>query len=161
MQIEIIVAMTKEGVIGKAGGIPWRISDEMKLFRKLTVNNTVIMGRATWLSLPEKFRPLPDRINIVVSSTMTVQDGAVVCAGLEDAVEAAKKYPGRIFCIGGAQLYRAALAVANVLHISWVKKDYVGDVYFPKVDFAKWKEVETEEFGEFTYKKYINITANR
>jgi dihydrofolate reductase len=155
MIINIIVAMTKERVIGKDGAEPWgNIREDMKLFRDLTTNNIVIMGRKTWLSIPQRFRPLPDRTNIVVSGTLGAQSGAIVCKTLDKALEIASNRGKEIYCIGGGQLYSAMMPLARVLHISWIKKDYEGDTNFPEINFADWKEEETKEFEEFTYKRY-------
>ncbi len=152
--LNIIVAMTRDRVIGRDGKIPWHLKDDMALFKKLTVGNTVIMGKTTWLSLPDKFRPLPDRTNIVVSGTLPDQDGAVVCRSVDEALNEAKGSDGEAFCIGGAQLYKAMLPLADVLHVSWVKKDYDGDARFPDVDFSKWREVESQDLDGFTYRRY-------
>ena len=153
--VSIIVAMTEDRVIGNGGRIPWRITEDMALFKMLTTNNIVIMGRTTWQSLPDRFRPLPDRVNIIVSGTLPDQQGATVCKDVGSALGEAKKHTGQVFCIGGAQLYKAMLPLADVLHISWVKKKYEGDAYFPEVDFSMWDEIESREFEEFTYKKYV------
>ncbi len=153
--LDIIVAMTKDRVIGKNGRIPWHIKEDMALFKELTTNNVVIMGRTTWQSLPDRYRPLPDRINIVVSSTLSSQDGATVCDDIDEAMKVAKTHERGIFCIGGAQLYKAMLPLADMLHVSCVNKHYDGDAYFPEVDFSKWREVESKTFDEFTYRKYV------
>lgn len=154
MELHIIVAMTEDYVIGKDGGIPWRIKQDMELFKKLTMGNTVIMGRRTWESLPQKFRPLPGRNNIIVSSTMGEVEGARVCRSLEEGMEIAEEYGKEVFCIGGAQLYGAALPVADFLHISMVKLKYGGDTLFPKVNWDEWSLVKREEFEEFIYGEY-------
>ena len=154
MAIHIIVAMTKDRVMGKDGAIPWHIAEDAKLFRELTTNSAVIMGKNTWLSLPERFRPLPNRVNIVVSSKLTEQKGAIVCKSVKDAVAVARGTGSEVYCMGGAQLYAEMLPLTQVLHISWVKKSYEGDIHFPELDLSKWKEEETREFAEFTYKRY-------
>ncbi len=154
MKIHIIVAMTKDRVIGKRGALPWHIHEDAKLFRELTTSNTVIMGKNTWLSLPDKYRPLPQRANIIVSGTLPEQKGAVVCKSVEEALEIARGYDKDLFCIGGAQLYATLLPFADELHISWVKGSYDGDTYFPEVDMSQWDEKETKDFEGFVYKSY-------
>jgi dihydrofolate reductase len=124
----IIVAMTKDRVIGKDGTLPWHIPDDLKLFRKLTTGNTVVMGRTTYDSIG---KPLRDRNNIVVTRSVRAIPGAVVCATFEDAVTEAEGLEKDIFFIGGASIYRQALPVANAMHVSWVKKEYAGDIRFP------------------------------
>ncbi len=155
MEIQIIVAMTRDRIIGKDGKIPWSIPQDLNLFKRLTSNNTVIMGKNTWLSIPMRFRPLPDRVNIAVSGTLENADGAILCKDINEAMKRAEEQNGKVFCIGGAQLYTAMLPLAKTLHISWVKEIYSGDAHFPEVDFKEWKEVEAKEFKEFTYKKYV------
>ena len=155
MPLSIIVAMTDDRVIGANGRVPWSIPGEMKLFKELTVGNTVIMGRSTWDSLPERFRPLPNRINIVVSTTMGHQEGITVCRTIEEAIEKTHNYSKEVFSIGGAQIYAATLPLADTLHISWIRKKYEGDTYFPKIDLDRWTITETKEADEFTYKKYL------
>jgi dihydrofolate reductase len=154
MAISIIVAMTKDRVIGAGGEIPWHIADDMRMFKSLTEGNTVIMGKRTWLSIPDEFRPLPGRENIVVSTTLGEQRGAKVCRSVAEAVKEAKKTGREIYCAGGARLYAAMLPLADTMYISWVKGEYDGDTYFPEVDLTKWKEVETREFPDFVFKKY-------
>ena len=155
MSINIIAAMTEDGVIGSNRNIPWKIPEETRLFKELTTGNIVIMGRNTWESLPSKFRPLPNRTNIIISTTMREQEDAIVCRTVQEAVQKTHEYPGEVFCIGGAQIYAAMLPLANALHISWIKKRYEGDTYFPEIKTDEWNLTETKEFEEFTYKQYI------
>ena len=114
------------------------------------------MGKNTWLSLSDKYRPLPRRTNIIVSGTLQEQKGAIVCKSVEEALKVARIYGDDVFCIGGAQLYEAMLPLADVLHISWVKISYDGDTYFPKVDLDLWEEKETKDFDGFTYREYVH-----
>ena len=154
--VSIVVAMTRDGAIGDKGTMPWHIREESEHFRSLTAGNAVIMGKNTWISIPERFRPLPDRLNIVVSSTMGDQKWAVVCRTIEEAAmiaEASGK--GEAFCIGGAKLYEAMLPMAKVLHISWIEGSYKGDTYFPKVDWTQWQLKKIERYDKFTYEKYL------
>ncbi len=154
--IHLIVAMTKDRVIGNNNKLLWQISDDMKLFKELTTNNTVIMGRNTWESIPKKFRPLPNRKNIVVSKTLNRTNGAEIASSIDDAVRMARGNVGQIYCIGGAQIYKEFLEkeLVDILHISFVKKEYDGNVFFPKINFNEWEETETKEFNEFIYKKF-------
>ena len=154
MQLHIIAAMTTLRVIGKEGKLPWHLPEDMKLFRELTTGNTAIMGKNTWISIPEKFRPLPNRTNIIVSSTLEEQSRAIVCKNIPDAINEAKKIGKDTYFIGGAGIYKESLALADVLHISWVKENYEGDTLFPEINFSKWIEVKSEEKTGFIYKKY-------
>jgi dihydrofolate reductase len=156
-ELNVITAMTSKRVIGKGGKIPWKIPEEMKLFKDITMGNAVIMGKNTWFSLPEKFRPLPGRANIIVSGSILGQNGATVCKNIEEALMFADKLGVKVFCIGGAQLYSTMLGGADVLHVSWIKKDYDGDAYFPEINFSEWKESEVKDYPEFTYKRYVRV----
>jgi dihydrofolate reductase len=155
--IHLIVAMTNCNIIGNDGKLIWQIKEDMKLFKENTIEQTVIMGKNTWESIPTKFRPLPKRNNIVISRSLNELASAEVANSIEESLKIAKKYNKEIFCIGGAQIYKEFLEknLVEVLHISWVQKNYDGNIYFPKIDFNNWKEIEKKEFEEFTYKKYI------
>ena len=157
MGISIIVAMTEDRVIGEGGMIPWHIAEDMKLFKTLTTGGTVIMGKTTWLSLPEPFRPLPGRANIIVSTTLGEQAGAKVCRSVDEAINEAKKNNNEIYCMGGGRLYSAMVPLADTMYISWVKSTYDGDTYFPEIDFARWKEVEAKNYPDFIFKKYSRV----
>ena len=153
--INLIVAMTKNGVIGNDGQLIWDLKEDMKVFREKTSGQTVIMGKTTWDSLPKKFCPLPNRNNVVLDWEPYDLEGATVCTSIESSIEKAKEFGKEIFCIGGASVYKAFLPFVEILHISWVKKDYIGNVLFPEVDFSHWEEVESEDFKDFVHKKYV------
>ena len=155
MSVNVIVAMTEERVIGNKGSIPWKIPEETKLFKELTTGNIVIMGRNTWNSLPERYKPLPNRTNIIISTTMQEQKGAIVCKTVQEAMQKTHEYSGEVFCIGGAQIYTAMLPLTETLRISQIKKRYEGDTYFPEINFDAWDLKETKEFMDFTYKRYV------
>lgn len=152
--IHLIAAMTKNNVIGNDAKLIWHLPEDMKLFKQLTTNNTVIMGKTTWLSIPKKYRPLPNRKNIIISKTLQKAEGAEIAKSIEESIEIAKKYSGKIFCIGGAQIYKEFLGLVEYLHISHLKNEFEGNVFFPKINFDEWIEIEKIEFEDFTYKKY-------
>ncbi len=154
MEIGIIVAMAKNRVIGNNGKLPWKIKEDTLLFKGLTMNRTVIMGRKTWLSLPSIFRPLPNRNNIIISKTLGPQPGAVVCKTIDEAIAVAERFNCDAYCIGGAQLYSEMLPMVKILHLSLVKGIYSGDTYFPEINYDEWTLEETAEFEAFTYKRY-------
>ncbi len=154
MKIHLIVAMTRKGVIGAKGSIPWDLPGERRLFRRLTLGKTVIMGKNTWDSLPDNHRPLPGRRNIVVSAVLGRQKGAMVCRTLEEALENARESGKDIYCIGGAKLYKQALPLADALDVSWVQEAAKGDVFFPRVDWELWRCSLTKRHPGFTYKRY-------
>ncbi len=149
--INIIVGMTKEKVIGKNNTLPWHIPEDLQNFKKLTDNTTVIMGRKTYQSLPPKFRPLPNRHNVVVSRTLTniEEIGVDICPSIESALEKAKSYGKKIFFIGGTTIYRQALPFTERMYISYVKKNYEGDTYFPEFDQKDWNIESRQDFEKF------------
>lgn len=150
----IIVAMTKKNVIGKDNTIPWHISDDLKLFKKNTINNTIIMGRKTYESIG---KPLPKRNNIIVSSKLRSKDKIKVCGTFEKAVELAENLGKDIFFTGGNQIYKSALKIADYIYLSLVKGNYSGNVFFPEYDKKKWKIINTQEYDKFTFIKYKKL----
>ena len=147
----IIVAMTKDRVIGEDNRIPWYIPEDLKAFKRITSGGVVIMGRRTFESIG---RPLPNRHNLVVSKTLVSIEGAEVFGRLEDAVERAAQFHKKIFFIGGREIYKKALDIAEYMYISWVKGSYTGNILFPDFNQGNWVEIETEEHEEFCLKTY-------
>jgi dihydrofolate reductase len=140
-RIEIIAAVASNGVIGEGNALPWRLPADMQRFRALTTGHSVIMGRKTWDSLG---RPLPDRQNIVVSRREGwTPAGATTASSLDDAIALAR-LPDPVFVIGGAQLYRAALPIADVMHLTEVHGEFDGDTRFPDYAREPWREVARE-----------------
>ena len=149
--LAIIVAMTDEGAIGIDGRLPWDLPADRQLFRKLTEGNTVIMGRATFNSLPA---PLPNRHNIVISRTAGDVKGATVCRGFLEGLSQGWRLGRPMFIIGGVELYRKALPIADILHVSWVAGNYAGDRHFPPFDLAAWEPVEDTAYPGFRHITY-------
>lgn len=140
--ITLVLAMAENGVIGRDGAIPWRIAEDMKRFKALTVGKTVVMGRKTWDSLPRK--PLPDRANIVVTrQTGWSAAGAVTASSLDDALDKAGNADD-VMVIGGGEIYRAALARADRIELTEVHGAFDGDAHF-EFDRASWREVARED----------------
>jgi len=132
--MEIVVAMAKNNVIGQNGDLPWHVPADLAHFKKLTTNHAILMGRRTWESIG---RPLPDRLNIVVTRQKEyVADGAVVVHSIEDGLIAAGKQ--RVFIIGGAEIYKNALPKVTQLHVTKIDAELVGDTWFPKIDETLW-----------------------
>jgi dihydrofolate reductase len=150
--VTIISALTRKGVIGKDNAMPWHISEESKLFKKLTLGGTLIMGRKTFESFGS--RPLPRRKHIIVSRSMPETEGVDICRTLKDAVDKAGAYEKDVFCIGGSEIYRQMLPKTNRLYLSYVKEDYPGDIYFPEFDLEEWQVVREEDHKEFTFVEY-------
>lgn len=144
--IAIIAAMTKKKVIGKNGKLPWKIAEEMQNFKRLTTGNTVIMGRKTFESIG---KPLSDRINIVVSSTLHPQAGIMVCRNITAALTEATTFENDVFIIGGATIYRETIPFADIMYLSYIKQDYEGDAFFPEFNEKEWSIEKKEDHDEF------------
>ncbi|WP_394248081.1 dihydrofolate reductase [Arthrobacter pityocampae] len=131
--IGMIWAQTEDGVIGKDGGIPWHVPEDLAHFKATTTGHPVIMGRRTWESFPSTFRPLPDRTNIVVSGSGVDLPGAVVVDSLEAAFDAARTSPGadEIWVIGGGRVYADAMQHANAALVTVVESAVEGDTLAP------------------------------
>ena len=139
--LALIFAVASNGTIGVDGALPWRLPDDLKRFRALTVGHSVIMGRKTWDSLP---RALPHRQNIVVTRDRSLQaPGADVVHSLDEALDRVA-LPPPAFCIGGAELYRLALPRADRLYLTEIARDFEGDVRLPALDPAQWREIARE-----------------
>ncbi len=142
--ISLVLARADNGVIGNKGGIPWRIPDDMKRFKALTMGHPIIMGRKTWDSFPKK--PLPGRTNIVITRDRNWRaDGAVVVHSFEDALAQARaENPTEISVVGGRDIYLASLADATRIHLTEVHVHPEGDVTIPAFDRTVWKEIARE-----------------
>ncbi|WP_300390250.1 dihydrofolate reductase [Henriciella sp.] len=150
VKLSIIVARSRNGVIGRDGGLPWKLADDLALFKQTTSGKPIIMGRHTWESLPKK--PLPGRQNIVITRDWAyAAEGARVYSNLNAAINSAKAIAARdgeneVFIIGGESLYRRALPMTDVLYISEIDADVEGDTVFPSFDESAFREVATKPF---------------
>ncbi len=141
--LEIIVAVSENGVIGYEGGMPWHLRADLQRFSQITRGGTVIMGRKTWESIiARNGKPLPGRTSIVLTRNKdySVEDG-IVAPSLETALWFAGGTK-RAFVIGGASLFEEALPRAHVLHLTEVHIECFGDTFFPSFDWTKWKIAE-------------------
>ena len=142
------VARARNGVIGRDGRLPWRLSSDMSLFKTLTMGKPVIMGRKTWDSLPRK--PLPGRTNIVLSRDGSFEPkGAIRCEDFSEAVQIAREQAvedgaSEVCVIGGADLFALALPRARRMYLTEVDADVEGDALFPPFDEGQWREVARE-----------------
>ena len=140
-RLYLVAAVAKNGVIGAGGKLPWRLPEDLKHFKNLTLGHPVIMGRRTWASLG---RPLPGREHIVVTRRAGYEAlGASVAASLAAAVALCAGEP-TAFVIGGAEIYAAALPLADGLVLTEIDRDFAGDTYFPDWDRAAWKVTQRE-----------------
>jgi dihydrofolate reductase len=143
MTFKIIFARARNGVIGKDGGMPWHLPEDLAHLKRTTLGGTVIMGRKTWDSLPPRFRPLPGRTNIVVTRQQGwAAEGAVVAHSLAEAGRAAP-VGSTVWLIGGAQLYSQGMADATEAVVTEIEADFDGDAFAPEFGPA-WKEVTRE-----------------
>ena len=145
MTLSLIVAVSKNGFIGKNGSLPWQISEDLKRFKKITSNSVVIMGKNTFLSIG---KALPNRANVVVSTTLNSADGCEIIRSLEEAINSSKeKFPDKdIFLIGGYAIYKNGEIFADTLYLTKVDVKVEGDVSLPDFDWESWKEIEREDF---------------
>ena len=142
------VARARNGVIGRGGGLPWRLKSDLALFKATTLGKPVIMGRKTWDSLPR--RPLAGRLNVILSRDGSFEPGgAVVCERFEEAVEIAREQAEddgveEVCVIGGAALFALALPKARRIYLTEVEAEVEGDVTLPSFDETHWREVRRE-----------------
>ncbi|GAA2340149.1 dihydrofolate reductase [Saccharopolyspora halophila] len=141
--IGLIWAQASNGVIGRDGIMPWHLPEDMKHFRETTSGAAVLMGRRTWESLPARFRPLPGRRNLVLSRTP--QEGAETFPDLRQALAAVS---GDVWVMGGAEVYRAALPVADRIEVTEIRESFEGDTHAPEVGrepdaVGEWQESST------------------
>jgi dihydrofolate reductase len=157
MSVSLIAAVADNGCIGKKNQLPWYLPEDLKRFKQLTTGKVVLMGRRTWESLPEKFRPLPNRTNVVI----TRQPNFTVPAGVEvypDITAALQKHSGdELFIIGGAEIYKQTIGAADTLFITEVHQTIDGDAFFPTIDKAAWKETSRENFAGFSFVTYSKL----
>ena len=162
MQLHLIFARSRNGVIGVDGGLPWHLPEDLAHFKRCTLGCPVIMGRKTWDSLPPKFRPLPGRANVVVTRQADWQaPGALCAASLEQAMERCGAAE-HVWVIGGAQLYALALPLAATAVVTEVDTEVEGDAFAPTFG-AQWEETAREEHTAANGLRYrfITLTSQR
>ena len=139
--LAIVVAAAENNVIGSGNRLPWRLPDDLKRFKALTLGKPVVMGRRTWESIG---RPLPGRANIVVSRQPGLRiEGCTVVDSLTQALAAAAGHP-EVMVIGGAEIYRQALASTTTVHLTRVHASVAGDVYFPELPAQEWAQADVQ-----------------
>jgi len=159
MKLTLIVAVSENGVIGRDGDLPWRLSADLKRFKHVTMGHVMLMGRKTWESIG---RPLPGRTSIVISRQADFQTGfddVPVAVNLDEALSKARSAAAdanEVFVIGGAKFYEMTLPRADRLLLTRVLADVEGDVVFPPVDWGEWrlmseKQHPADEKNEFAH----------
>ena len=149
--ITIVAAMTKDRIIGKDNKVPWNIPEEIKHYREIVSNGTVVMGGTTYMLMKNS---LPGKHNVVISRTLGVTEGIDVCSSIENGLEKAKSYGDDVFVVGGQTIFEQTIDSADMMELSLIKKDYEGDKFFPKFDFNDWKVEKEEDFQEFKFIVY-------
>lgn len=142
MRLSLIVAVARDGAIGKDNQLLWHLSADLKRFKALTTGHTILMGRNTWLSLPNG--ALPNRRNVVISRTLVSAEGAEVCASIEDALTLVAD-EREAFVIGGGEIYSALLPSAQRIYLTEVDATFEGaDTYFPTIEWDQWTILHEE-----------------
>ena len=138
--ITVIAAIGKNGELGKNNDLIWHLPNDLKRFKKVTAGHHVIMGRKTYESLG---RPLPNRTNIVITRNPNYKaEGCIMTYSLEEAITFAKTEDPNPYILGGAQIYKQAIKIADVLDLTLVDAELHADAFFPKIDTTIWKEVD-------------------
>lgn len=159
MIISLIVAIAANNVIGKNNQLPWHLPKDLKHFKQLTTGHAVFMGRKTFDSIG---KPLPNRRNIVISRSVKQIEGCEIVASLEEALKLCKNEE-EVFVIGGAEIFREALPLANRVELTQIHHDFDGDTFFPEIEMNNWQETKREDFlpDEKNLFSYSFITLNR
>ena len=159
--ITIIAAASENNVIGKDNKLIWHLSDDLKHFKELTKGHHVIMGRKTFESMP---KALPNRTNVIITRNRNyTADNAIVVQSLDDALKISKK-DSQPFIIGGGEIYKMALSIADRIELTRVHANFEGDAFFPEIELSEWKEVKIDKRKkdenhnyDFTFIRYDKI----
>lgn len=163
IQLSLIAAVARRHVIGREvagiGTLPWHLPEDLKHFRELTKGKPVIMGRKTWESLPDRFRPLPDRLNIVVSRNPRVELAGALLAGSIDAALKVCRGATEAYVIGGAEMYQQSISYASKLEITEIDLDVPdGDRFFPPISPNEWETEQRNSFVAANGLRYSFVT---
>ena len=142
MKISLIAAFAEEGVIGKDGKIPWTLKEDLKHFRNKTEGSSVVMGRKTYESIG---RPLPNRLNIVMTRSPKKLGGVKEVSNRKEALEIASSYSNEVFIIGGEKIYEEFLPMATKMYLTKIDIKVKGDSFFPKWSLNDWKELSRRD----------------
>ena len=152
MIVSLIVAVAENNVIGKDNTLIWHLPKDMQFFKQTTLNHHIITGRKNYISIPEKFRPLANRTNIVLTRQNNfTEENCVILNSLEKAIEFAKKNnETEVFIIGGGQIYKEALdkGLVDKMYITHVHHAFEGDTFFPEIETKNWKKISEEHHSK-------------
>ena len=151
MKVSLICAASQNGVIGRDNRLPWRLPADLAHFKRLTTGHHILMGRKTWESIG---KPLPNRANIIITRQAKFQaEGCLVAHSLEKALALCSD-DEEIFVIGGAEIYRQVLPVANKIYLTRIRQDFEGDTFLFEIDLSVWQETFRENFLPDEKNKY-------
>ncbi len=160
MNIHMIFAQSANGVIGLNGVMPWHLPEDLAHFKKLTLGSPVIMGRKTWDSIPDKFRPLPGRTNVVITRQQNwLAQGAHTAFSLNDALARCQN-AAEVWIIGGAQIYALAEPLASRIEVTRIDKTFNGDAFAPQLG-SVWQVSHQEDHVSAAGLKFSFITYQR
>lgn len=149
--ITIIAAVAENGALGKDNQLIWHLPADLKRFKKVTLGHHIIMGRKTFESLG---KPLPNRTTIIITRNKNyTQKNCIIVNSLNDAIEAAKEDPNP-YILGGAEIYKQAMKIANKLDLTLVHHNFEADAFFPEIDLNIWQETSREDFKSDETNKY-------
>jgi dihydrofolate reductase len=159
-KLHLIYARAANGVIGKDNTLPWHLPEDMAHFKRTTLGCPVIMGRKTWDSLPAKFRPLPGRLNIVVTRDADWAAAGAACANSLEAARDLCPAGSHAWVIGGAQIYALALPLASTVVITEIARDFEGDAFAPTLG-PEWRETARESHVAASGLPFAFVTYTR
>ena len=155
MLLTLIAAVSENNVIGNRGTIPWHIPEDLQRFRDLTSGHPVIQGRKTYESIVKKLgHPLPGRKNIVLSKNLASREGILVARTVEEALRFAVAERKDAYAIGGEEVYRTFLPLADRMELTRVHKRVEGDSFFPEIDFNSWEKINEVKRRSYSFLKY-------
>lgn len=151
MPVTIVAAVARNGVIGSEGGLPWHLPEDLRRFKTLTMGGVLVMGRRTFDSIG---RPLPGRETVVVTRRPDPIEGVMIAGSVETALATAAATGREVFVVGGAEIYRQTIDVAEVMELTELTADYPGDTYFPAFTTPPWQEVARTPGDGFDFVRY-------
>lgn len=155
MIISIIAAMDQNRLIGSENDLPWHLPVDMKYFKETTLGHYVLTGRKNYESIPEKFRPLKGRTNLVVSNSKIQFPGAIMISNIEEGIEIARRAGEKeLFIIGGGQVFKQSMYLANKLYITLIHHQFNGDVFFPEINWKQWNIISRKDVVPDENNKY-------
>lgn len=147
MKLSLVVAIAENNAIGNGGYLLWKLPNDMKRFKEITMGHHVIMGRKTYESIPEKFRPLVGRNNIVVSRNPTPIEGVKTVSDIASGIAFAQQQgETELMVIGGGEIYRQTLPLADKIYLTTVHHSFEADTFFPEIEAAQWKKENEQHF---------------